>query len=143
MNGNELTDTQATNIEQQIESNPLQAAQELPEGSAAQEEALQLLDNNPYNDEVKNGAVQQLFNDKVNGVVEEEEDNPILKRINEKIMRSYLYWPIKNGTHVLDRGSIAIYTDDGKSASVKFGSYRQKALNKLSPEQLKMVLSIL
>lgn len=140
MNGNKLTDTQVTNIEQQIESNPLQAAQELPEGSAAQEEALQLLDNNPHNDEVKNGAIQQLFNDKVNGVVEEEE-NPILKRINEKIMRSYLYWPVKNGTHVLDRGSIAIYTEDGKSVSVKFGSYRQKALNKLSPEQLRVVLS--
>lgn len=129
-------------IENQIETNPLQAAQALPEGSAAQEEALQLLDNNSYNDEVKNGAVQQLFNDKVNGI-EEEDENPILKRINEKIMRSYLYWPLENGTHVLDRGSIAIYTDDGKSVSVKFGSYRQKALNKLPPEQLRMVLSIL
>lgn len=130
-------------IENQIETNPLQAAQDLPEGSAAQEEALQLLDNNPYNDEVNNGAIQQLFNNKVNGVVEEEDENPILNRINEKIMRSYLYWPVKDGTHVLDRGSIAIYTKDGKSVSVKFGSYRQKALNKLPPEQLKMVLSIL
>lgn len=140
MNGNLQTDTQA--IENQIEANPLQAAQDLPEGSAAQEEALQLLDNNPYNDEVNNGAIQQLFNNKVNGVVEEDE-NPILKRVNEKIMRSYLYWPVKDGTHVLDRGSIAIHTKDGKSVSVKFGSYRQKALNKLPPEQLKMVLSIL
>ena len=72
--------------------------------------------------------------------------NPLLSEIHKEVAKDWKKWPERDGVHYKDKGSVAVFTEDGKEIGVKIGTRRQVSLEsvaKNAPEKLKIVEEVI
>lgn len=69
--------------------------------------------------------------------------NNIVKKIHQEVKEDWRKWPSKDGVHYKDKGSIALFTENGIDVDVKFGTRRILPLEKLDEQKLQIVEQVI
>jgi len=69
--------------------------------------------------------------------------NPVTEAIHETVAKDWEKWPERDGIHYKDKGSIGIFTENGKDVFVKMGTRRIQPLENIDPNKLAFVEEIL
>lgn len=69
--------------------------------------------------------------------------NPVVDNIHEVVAKDWEKWPERDGVHYKDKGSIGIFTENGKDVFVKIGTRRIQPLENIDGNKLAFVEEIL
>lgn len=69
--------------------------------------------------------------------------NDTVKKIHQEVKEDWKKWPSKDGVHFKDKGSIALFTENGIDVDVKFGTRRILPLEKLDEQKLQIVEQVI
>lgn len=69
--------------------------------------------------------------------------SPVVDNIHEVVAKDWEKWPERDGVHYKDKGSIGIFTENGKDVFVKIGTRRIQPLENIDDNKLAFVEEIL
>ena len=70
-------------------------------------------------------------------------ENPVTEAIHETVAKDWEKWPERDGIHYKDKGSIGVFTENGKDVFVKIGTRRIQPLENIDPNKLAYIEEIL
>ena len=71
------------------------------------------------------------------------ESNPVTDAIHEVVSKDWEKWPERDGIHYKTKGSIGVFTENGKDVFVKMGKSKIQPLEEVDSEKLDFVEEIL
>lgn len=69
--------------------------------------------------------------------------NPLLSEIHKEVAKDWKKWPERDGVHYKDKGSVAVFTEDGSNVLAKVGTRRVLPIEKLDSKKLEIVEEVI